>query len=155
MSTSPGRGGGWVVAQFALIAVIVAVAALGPRWPEPARTVLTVAGILLAVGGGALAVWAARTLGRSLTPFPRPARGGTLVEAGPFRVVRHPVYTGGALFLAGCSLLAGPVTLALTGVLVVLWALKAGVEERYLVSHYPGYASYAARVRYRLVPGVY
>ena len=46
-------------------------------------------------------------------------------------------------------------TLALTGVLVVLWALKAGVEERYLVSHYPGYASYAARVRYRLVPGVY
>jgi protein-S-isoprenylcysteine O-methyltransferase Ste14 len=152
---SPGRGGAWVVAQFALMAVLVVVLVVGPRWPGAARTGLAVAGVALAVSGAAVAGWAGRVLGRALTPFPRPVTGGSLVEAGPFRLVRHPIYTGGALFFAGLSLVAGPAALALTGLLVVLWAYKARIEERHLVSRYAGYARYAERVRYRFVPGVY
>ena len=75
--------------------------------------------------------------------------------AGPFAHVRHPIYAGGLLFFVGWSLFAGPLALVLTAALGVLWALKARVEERHLLSRYPGYAAYAARVRSRLVPGIY
>lgn len=150
-----GRGGGWVIAQFALIALVLAAVVVPPGWPEGARGALSGLGALLAVCGGALAVWAARSLGPALTPFPRPAAAGELVETGPYRFVRHPIYAGGILFFAGWSLYAGPVALALTVALSVLWALKAGVEERQLVAHYPAYAAFCHRVRRRLVPGVY
>lgn len=150
-----GRGGGWVVAQFALIAVIVVAVAIPPDWPSAARGALSAVGALLALAGAAVAVAASRALGRGLTPFPKPATGAALVERGPYRVVRHPVYAGGILFFVGWSLYAGPVALALTGALAVLWAGKTAVEERYLRNAYPGYADYATRVRSRLVPGVY
>ena len=149
------RGGGWVVAQFALIALIVAAVVVPPGWPEGARIPLIALGAVLALAGGTLAVWAGRALGRSLTPFPKPATAGALVDTGPFRRVRHPIYSGGLLFFAGWSLFAGPLALVLTGALGILWALKARVEERLLTARYPGYPAYAQRVRFRLVPGLY
>ena len=150
-----GRGGGWVVAQFALIALVMVAVVIPPDWPDAARGVLSIVGAVLALAGAAIAVAASRALGRGLTPFPRPAEGAALVERGPYGVVRHPVYAGGILFFAGWSLYAGPVALALTVVLAVLWAGKTAVEERYLRDAYPGYADYASRVRSRLAPGVY
>jgi protein-S-isoprenylcysteine O-methyltransferase Ste14 len=152
---SDGRGGGWVVAQFALILLVVAATVVPPEWPGRARGALLVAGAVLALGGAGIAVWAARSLGPSLTPFPRPASSGSLVESGPYCLVRHPIYTGGILCFLGWSLYAGPGALALTVCLSVLWALKAGVEERHLVELHPGYAAYVRRVPARLVPGVY
>lgn len=152
---SAGRGGGWVVAQFVLMGAVAVAGLLGPRWPDGARTALTAAGALFVLSGAALAVRAARALGRALTPFPRPAAGGSLVEHGGYGVVRHPIYTGGILFCAGFSLWAGPAALALTAVLTILWGLKAGVEERYLAARYPAYGDYCRRVRWRLVPYVY
>ena len=150
-----GRGGGWVVAQFALIALVMIAVVIPPDWPDAARGGLSIVGAVLAVAGAAIAVAASRALGRGLTPFPGPAEGAALVERGPYGVVRHPVYAGGILFFAGGSLYAGPVALALTVVLAVLWAGKTAVEERYLRDAYPGYADYASRVRSRLAPGVY
>jgi protein-S-isoprenylcysteine O-methyltransferase Ste14 len=150
-----GRGGGWVAAQFALIALVVIAVVIPPDWPSGARGVLSVVGAVLALAGAAVAVAASRALGRGLTPFPRPAEGAALVERGPYRVVRHPVYAGGLLFFVGWSLYAGPVALALTVLLALLWAGKTAVEERYLRDVYPAYGDYASRVRSRLVPGVY
>jgi protein-S-isoprenylcysteine O-methyltransferase Ste14 len=149
------RGGGWVVTQFVLIALIMLAVLVPPGWPSGVRDALGAVGAALAVAGGALAVWAARVLGRGLTPYPKPSAHGALVESGPFRRVRHPVYSGGLLFFLGWSLYAGPVALALTAVLAVLWALKSRVEEGHLTARYPGYADYARRVRWRLVPGVF
>jgi protein-S-isoprenylcysteine O-methyltransferase Ste14 len=149
------RGGGWVAAQFVLMAAIVAGGLAGPSWPGGASATLLLVGAATTVGGAALAVWSARALGRALTPFPRPAAGGELAEGGPYRVVRHPIYSGGLAFFLGISLWLGPVALACTGALAVLWALKAGVEERHLRTAYPGYAEYAARVTSRIVPFVY
>ena len=149
------RGQGWVWLQFALMAAIVALAAAGPGWPDGAERALDVAGAALVLAGGALAVWAGRTLGRSLTPFPRPARSGSLVDAGPYRWVRHPLYAAGLVVFAGVALVGGPAALAAVAPLAVVWALKAAVEERFLRARYPAYRDYAARVRARLVPGVY
>jgi protein-S-isoprenylcysteine O-methyltransferase Ste14 len=77
------------------------------------------------------------------------------VQQGPYSVVRHPVYSGGILVFAGISLALSPWSLAGTAALAVLWGLKARVEERFLAATYPGYADYAAQVRFRLAPFVY
>ena len=141
--------------QFALLATILAVGLLTPGWPDVARWWLKGAGVLLVFGGAFLIVQAARALGSGLTPFPKPAENGQLVDDGPYAVVRHPVYTGGILFAAGISLALSPWALGTTAVLAVVWALKARVEERFLAERYPAYADYCRRTRYRLAPYVY
>ena len=150
-----GRGGGWVVAQFALMGAALVAIVIPPDWPSGARTALAVAGVVLLVAGAALAVAAGRSLGRAMTPYPRPLEGAQLVETGVYGVVRHPVYTGGLLFFVGWSLIAGPVALAFTLALAALWAGKIAVEERHLRAAHPGYEDYTRRVTRRLVPGVY
>jgi protein-S-isoprenylcysteine O-methyltransferase Ste14 len=150
-----GRGGGWVVAQFSVIALCLVAVVIPPDWPSRARGVLTAVGAVLALAGIGVAVWASRVLGPALTPFPRPVAGTALVSSGPYAVVRHPVYAGGLLFFVGWSLYAGPAALVLTGVLATVWARKTAVEERQLLRVHPGYGAYAARVRRRMVPGVY
>ncbi len=56
---------------------------------------------------------------------------------------------------AGISLALSPAALAVTVLLVVVWALKSRVEERFLRERYRPYAEYCSRTRYRLVPFVY
>jgi len=149
------RGGGWVVLQFALLATILALGLLAPGWPDGARWWLKGVGVLLVFGGAFLIVLASRALGSGLTPFPKPAEGGGLVDDGPYAVVRHPIYTGGILFAAGMALALSPWALVGTTALAVVWALKARVEERFLAERYPAYADYRRRTRYRLIPYVY
>ena len=149
-----GRGAGWVVAQFALMAAVVAAGFLAPGWPQGTRSALSVAGIALVLAGVAIAVWAGRTLGRSLTPFPKPVPAG-LVTTGPFAVVRHPIYLGGLGLFLGVSLLTSIPALALTIALGLLWAGKARVEERLLTEVYDDYPAYQQRVRRRIIPLLY
>ena len=146
-----GRGTGWVVSQFVLMAAIVAAGLVPPDWPGGAQRPLAVVGAALAVGGGAFAVWSGRALGRALTPFPRPVAAG-LVTTGPFAVVRHPIYLGGLGLFGGYALLTSIPALALTGALLALWAGKVRVEERFLADVYDEYPAYCERVRRRLVP---
>ncbi len=98
-----GRGSRWVVTQFALMAAIIVAGFLPPAWPDGAQDPLRAIGAVLAVAGLAFAVWAARSLGSALTPFPKPLGTG-LVTRGPFAIVRHPIYTGGLAFFAGYAL---------------------------------------------------
>jgi protein-S-isoprenylcysteine O-methyltransferase Ste14 len=146
-SSSSGRGAGWVWGQFALMAVILALGVLPPRWPEWVR----VLGVPVVLAGGALFVWAARALGGSFTAYPRPRPEGTLVEDGPYRFVRHPVYSAGVLVLLGYGLLTSVAATAAVPGIAVLWWLKSSVEERHLTARFPGYADYRHRVRRRIL----
>jgi protein-S-isoprenylcysteine O-methyltransferase Ste14 len=112
-------------------------------------------GYVLLAAGVLLLVSARRAMGPSFTVMPKPRAGGELITTGPFQFVRNPIYLAVLLCLAGGSLLHSWTGLALTGVLAVVWAAKARVEERYLAAQFPEYTEYAARVRYRLVPFVY
>ena len=141
--------------QFAVMGAVVGLGFVPPHWPAGADGARSAVGAALAVAGGGIAVWASRLLGRAFTPYPKPLPVGELMEAGPYRVVRHPVYAGGLLFFLGYSVYAGAPALAATGVLAVVWALKSRVEERHLRESYPGYDAYATRVRFRLVPFIY
>ncbi len=113
---------------------------------------LRLAGIPVALAGLGLAVWAGRTLGSSLTPYPRPRRDGELVTGGPYRLARHPIYGGGLLLFLGYGLLASVPATAGALVLGGLWWAKSGVEERHLAARFDGYAEYRRRVRGRLLP---
>jgi protein-S-isoprenylcysteine O-methyltransferase Ste14 len=80
-------------------------------------------------------------------------RGHQVVTAGPYAYVRHPMYSGALLCAAGVPLLLGSWWgLAAGAFLLVAIAIRAVLEERTLKAELDGYADYAKRVRYRLVP---
>lgn len=83
-------------------------------------------------------------------------RGQTVVSTGPYRYVRHPMYSGFLLFVLGTALLLGSRLGVLGGfVLGGLVARRAVLEERALREGLPGYGDYLARVRTRLIPKVW
>ena len=83
-------------------------------------------------------------------------RGHKVVSDGPYAVVRHPMYAGALLLLIATPLILGSWWgLALLPVIVALLATRAVLEERTLARELDGYAEYAARVRYRLIPMVW
>lgn len=79
-----------------------------------------------------------------------------VISTGPYAHVRHPMYSGMVLFFAGVPLLLGSWWGLVTApIFIALFAVRIGIEERTLREGLPGYADYAARVRYRLMPGVW
>jgi protein-S-isoprenylcysteine O-methyltransferase Ste14 len=84
------------------------------------------------------------------------ARHHHVISSGPYAFVRHPMYSGIMLFFVGVPLLLGSWWgVAIAPAFAVLFAIRARIEERALVEGLPGYADYAERVRYRLVPGLW
>ncbi len=76
-----------------------------------------------------------------------------VIDSGPYAYVRHPMYAGVLLITAGAPLLLGSWWGLLAGALFVfLIGVRAVLEERTLKAELEGYAAYAAKVRYRLVP---
>jgi protein-S-isoprenylcysteine O-methyltransferase Ste14 len=80
-------------------------------------------------------------------------RGHKVVSTGPYAFVRHPMYGGIIPLFIGTPLLLGSWWgLLFSVVLLLLLAIRAVLEERTLMAELDGYADYARRVRYRLVP---
>lgn len=121
--------------------------------PAPLRAVgLVCFGAVLATWN-----WAMRT-----NPFFSAAvrvqtdRGHHVVAEGPYRFVRHPGYAAFVLLGWGGPLALGSWWAILTHlVVVVIFVRRALIEDRMLRQELPGYAEYAARVRYRFLPGVW
>jgi protein-S-isoprenylcysteine O-methyltransferase Ste14 len=142
------------VGQVVLVALVVLVEVLGPPWPQSLAVLLFVAAVALLALGIALFLAGILALGRSLTPFPRPKDEASLNVGGAYGFVRHPMYGGVILVMAGWSLLRTPVGLAMTAVVVGFLELKSRREEAWLVTGYAGYEEYRQRVRWKFFPGV-
>jgi protein-S-isoprenylcysteine O-methyltransferase Ste14 len=116
-----------------------------------------VVGLLLVVAGVAFRLWAMATLGRLFTYQVSIQPGHTIVESGPYRVLRHPSYTGALVALLGVAIcldnwlsVLALVVVPLLGILV-----RIRVEEARLTAALGNeYRDYAARTR-RLLPGVW
>jgi protein-S-isoprenylcysteine O-methyltransferase Ste14 len=82
--------------------------------------------------------------------------GQTVVSTGPYRFVRHPMYSGALLTLLGTPLALGSywAFCCCIGVCGTL-AWRTVEEERYLALNLDGYSEYCRRVRYRFVPGLW
>lgn len=111
-------------------------------------------GIALLLAGIALRGWAVRHLGRAYSHRIRPP--APLRQDGPYRVLRHPAYAGTLLAHTGLVLVFQNTWSV--AALLALWypavLLRTVLEDRYLGA-LPAYGRYTARVRFRLVPGVW
>jgi protein-S-isoprenylcysteine O-methyltransferase Ste14 len=126
-------------------------------WTPPMAIWMNVAGLFLAAGGGALAA-AAIAANRFFSAVVRIQRdrGHSVVDTGPYGVVRHPGYTGTMVQSFGAALALGShaaLAVALVTALLTVW--RTVLEDRTLRAELDGYSHYARRVRYRLLPGVW
>jgi len=79
-----------------------------------------------------------------------------VVSTGPYSFVRHPMYFGALVMLAGVPLALGSwwgLFTAIPITLVIVWRLLD--EERFLATNLPGYSEYRDKVRYRLLPFIW
>ena len=147
------RGGLWVLAQGTLLFVILVSSILcRGQWQSPAVT-LCGAGLLLIAAGCGLA--GTVSLGRNLTPFPKPSSSTTLVQTGIYSAIRHPLYTAVFCGSVGWALVwrSWPALLAALALAPLLDA-KARREERWLRQQFPSMPATKRRVR-RFIPWVY
>jgi protein-S-isoprenylcysteine O-methyltransferase Ste14 len=154
-----GRRGEWyVVTQFVLFALVAAGPVTWSGWPPwrfPGGQLTGLVGVAMMVAGLALALWGGLKHGAALQASPYPREDGTVIHSGPYRLVRHPIYSGALSAAFGWALWRhGWLTLAYAALLFVLFDAKARREEAWLVEKFPSYAEYRRRVR-RLVPFVY
>jgi protein-S-isoprenylcysteine O-methyltransferase Ste14 len=149
------RGEGWVALQLVVLALVVVAGWSGYPWPDGAAQVLRVVGAVLLIAGLALSVAGMRTLGASLTPYPRPGEDAEMREHGSYRLVRHPIYGGLLLGSVGWSCLTSPLALLPALLLAAVFVGKSIREEAWLTERYPGYEVYRERVPRRFVPFVW
>jgi protein-S-isoprenylcysteine O-methyltransferase Ste14 len=99
-----------------------------------------------------LMIWARVTFGvRSFHYTANPTEGG-LVTAGPYRYVRHPIYSAILLFVwTGAAANLTPLSVLLATVVTAMLALRIALEEPLVRQRYPEYADYARRTK-RVVP---
>lgn len=106
--------------------------------------------------GIALGAWAlAANRPGNFNLRPEPRQGGILITHGPYRWIRHPMYTGLLLISAGLggiidSFHGWMLSLTLLGALLV----KASFEDRWMTSAHPDHAAYQARTR-GFIPFIY
>ena len=83
-------------------------------------------------------------------------RGQTVVQDGPYRFMRHPGYAGGLVAYLGIPIMLGTLWALVPAVLLILVMIyRTSMEDRVLQAELPGYAEYAARTRFRLIPWIW
>jgi len=111
------------------------------------------AGVGLALIAGSLLVWMFRTLGRNLTDTVVTRKYHTLVTTGPYRWVRHPLYSSAALAIIGNSFIAANWFIFVAGCLALLMlVIRTRKEEQNLIAKFgDDYRNYMQRTG-RFVP---
>jgi len=125
------------------------------RWTGelPVAVVLLAQGIV--IGGYWVVFWVMKTNTFAASVI-QVESSQTVIEAGPYSLVRHPMYTGIVLTMLATPLALGSlVTLPLFALCVPLLIFRLIFEERLLRQSLPGYADYCQRTRFRLIPGIW
>ena len=110
-------------------------------------------GVFLCVSGLVFAIWARLILGRNWSGVITLKEGHELIESGPYRVARHPIYTGILAMFAGTAIAIGYFGgfIGLLLLFVSFW-MKLKREEDLMLKHFPTkYAAYQRRVK-RIIP---
>jgi protein-S-isoprenylcysteine O-methyltransferase len=128
-----------------------------PNWFNqpvfPVTFPLALAGLGLAICGIGLSIWARLILGENWSSFPSIKQNHRLIVTGPYRLVRHPIYSGFLIALLGSALQFGLIRsfLALLTCAIGLY-LKVSAEEEFMVQRFgEAYLRYRRNVN-ALVP---
>jgi protein-S-isoprenylcysteine O-methyltransferase Ste14 len=128
------------------------------HWSDNVPPSLQAVGLLALIAGYGLAFWA-MTVNRFFSSVVRiqTDRGHVVVTTGPYAVIRHPGYTAGIIIMVASGIALGS---WISAVVLMIGSLpfllyRAVTEDRVLRAQLPGYSDYAARVRWRLFPGLW
>ena len=131
------------------------------RWlpGRPLSPAAAPAGLVVEATGLAWRAWSMRTLGRSYSRTLRVVEGDdqqAVVDAGPYRLIRHPGYLGSLLTWVGFALTSRrvPVVALIAGLLGVAYGRRIAGEEQLLRRDQPGYTTYSERTK-KLIPFVW
>jgi protein-S-isoprenylcysteine O-methyltransferase Ste14 len=147
----------WLLLVGYVAVLIVAALDDGRFHWAPAPPWAVLAGYVLIIAGSFGAGWA-QAVNRHFEPSVRiqSDRDHHVVTSGPYAYVRHPGYIFGTVLSLGIALALGswwalvPAALA-----TALLAVRTSLEDATLQRELPGYAEFAARVRYKWIPGVW
>jgi protein-S-isoprenylcysteine O-methyltransferase Ste14 len=145
-----------VALLYSLLAMVVVVAALDRRmhW-SAALPWIAVAGDVLVVAGSYVYFVVFRENSFASATI-QVAPDQKVISTGPYALVRHPLYDGLMLSCIGIPLALGSYwALLLVIPVFVLVVVRLQNEEAFLVERLPGYDEYCARVRRRLIPGLF
>ncbi len=146
------------ITLFGTLAVLI-VAGLDARfgWTGPFNRGLWGGGLIVAFSSQMFVLWAMDS-----NPFfaatvrIQSDRNHSVVQNGPYRIVRHPGYLGSLIYNLAIPLaLASWWTFIPALLTVILLIIRTVLEDRTLQAELPGYQEYASSARYRLVPGVW
>ena len=136
---------------MAILGTYLSVAILAlpqPHLPDWALACST----LLILSGMSFSVYALTFLGRSISLMPEARK---LVTSGPYTIVRHPLYLGEGIALAGTVILyLSPWAVALFAAQICCQLYRIRYEEEVLTVAFPEYEAYATR-SFRVIPGLY
>jgi len=143
--------GGWLL--------LVLIAALDKRfgWSQPVPFGWQMVGLVLFILGSALQFWA-MTANKFFSGVVRiqTDRRQTVASSGPYRFMRHPGYVAGIVIYFGIPLMLGTLWALIVSFLVLIdFVVRTALEDRVLHNELAGYADYAKKVRYRLIPGIW
>jgi protein-S-isoprenylcysteine O-methyltransferase Ste14 len=154
-----GTHGEWyVVVQLGLIALLLFGPRTLPGWPAwtfPFAGPGSFVGAIFLLIGALFLFFGILKHGKNITPVPYPQDHATLIESGPYKLVRHPMYCGGIFVAFGWALwVHGWLTIIYAIVIFLFLDIKARREEEWLKERFSGYGPYQRRVR-KLIPFVY
>lgn len=144
---------------FPAMAAVLLVAALDDgrfRWSQVPSWVCGVGYALLIVGIG-IVTWAEGVNKFfEVTVRIQTERAHSVIDTGPYAIVRHPGYVGGILHAIGIALALGSLwALIPAGIASIVLGVRTQWEDQTLQEELNGYKEYAMRVRYKLIPGVW
>lgn len=126
---------------------------LGSPFSLSANAIVAWVAAALCCIGLVFSIWARLTLGRNWSGTVTLKEGHELIERGPYRIVRHPIYTGLLAMIIATALASGHI-IGSAGVLLAFFSfwIKLGYEEKVLLNQFPDqYAAYQKRVK-RIIP---
>jgi protein-S-isoprenylcysteine O-methyltransferase Ste14 len=128
------------------------------HWSDGVPAWLQMAGLVAVAAGYGLAFWA-MLVNRFFSSVVRiqSDRGQHVIATGPYAFIRHPGYLAGIVIMVASGVALGSWLAAATLIVLSLPFLlhRAITEDRVLHAELPGYRDYAARVRWRVLPGIW
>ena len=113
-------------------------------------------GLLMELAGGVLAIWAVALMRSNANVAPIPKQNGLLITKGPYKIIRHPMYTAQVIAVFPLVLEHNtPCRVAALIILIVTLLYKLHYEEKRLINHFgQPYEDYQ-KVSKRILPFIY
>jgi protein-S-isoprenylcysteine O-methyltransferase Ste14 len=147
----------WVTIYIPLVSWVLAGLDKRFGWSPDIPDTTQIITLALIFAGGMIGSWA-MIANRFFSSYVRiqTDREHTVVDSGPYRIVRHPGYAGYLLSWIAAPFFFGLYSVTIPSVAaIILFIVRTSKEDQTLQKELPGYKEYSQKVRYRLLPGIW